>query len=146
MANPIPTLSLLETRVLGTLVEKQHTVPDTYPLTLNALEPGLLTTSSFLIGTRQYLAALHADGTFVVPTTATALGTPAKPGTYGQKLVDSELAKHPDIVILVFHVISADGSDYPIIASNIGPVISLPASGLLSVNVSTAPAFSIDTG
>ena len=33
----IPTLSLLETRVLGVLVEKQHTVPDTYPLTLNAL-------------------------------------------------------------------------------------------------------------
>jgi uncharacterized protein YceH (UPF0502 family) len=33
-------LSLLETRVLGTLVEKQHTVPDTYPLTLNALVAG----------------------------------------------------------------------------------------------------------
>ena len=33
-------LSLLETRVLGTLVEKQHTVPDTYPLTLNALVSG----------------------------------------------------------------------------------------------------------
>ncbi len=30
----LPTLSLLETRVLGVLVEKQHTVPDTYPLTL----------------------------------------------------------------------------------------------------------------
>jgi uncharacterized protein len=33
-------LSLLETRVLGTLVEKQHTVPDAYPLTLNALVTG----------------------------------------------------------------------------------------------------------
>jgi uncharacterized protein YceH (UPF0502 family) len=33
-------LSLLETRVLGTLYEKQHTVPDTYPLTLNALVAG----------------------------------------------------------------------------------------------------------
>lgn len=40
MANSLPTLSLLETRVLGTLVEKQHTVPDTYPLTLNALVAG----------------------------------------------------------------------------------------------------------
>ena len=40
MANPVPTLSLLETRVLGTLIEKQHTVPDTYPLTLNALVSG----------------------------------------------------------------------------------------------------------
>jgi ABC-2 type transport system ATP-binding protein len=33
-------LSLLETRVLCTLVEKQHTGPDTYPLTLNALVSG----------------------------------------------------------------------------------------------------------
>ena len=34
------TLSLLETRVLGTLYEKQHTVPDSYPLTVNALVSG----------------------------------------------------------------------------------------------------------
>jgi uncharacterized protein len=33
-------LSLLETRVLGTLLEKQHVVPDSYPLTLNALVSG----------------------------------------------------------------------------------------------------------
>src|SRR5258705_9381813 len=33
-------LSLIETRVLGTLYEKQHTVPDSYPLTLNALLSG----------------------------------------------------------------------------------------------------------
>jgi uncharacterized protein YceH (UPF0502 family) len=36
----VPVLSLLETRVLGVLVEKQHTVPDTYPLTLAALTAG----------------------------------------------------------------------------------------------------------
>jgi uncharacterized protein len=36
----LPVLSLLETRVLGVLVEKQHTVPDSYPLTLNALVSG----------------------------------------------------------------------------------------------------------
>jgi len=36
----LPPLSLLETRVLGVLVEKQHTVADTYPLTLNALVAG----------------------------------------------------------------------------------------------------------
>ena len=40
MANPLPELSLLETRVLGTLYEKQHTVPDSYPLTLNAIVSG----------------------------------------------------------------------------------------------------------
>jgi uncharacterized protein len=36
----VPPLSLLEARVLGVLVEKQHTVPDTYPLSLNALTAG----------------------------------------------------------------------------------------------------------
>jgi uncharacterized protein YceH (UPF0502 family) len=40
MIDPLPTLSLLETRVLGTLVEKQRTVPDTYPLSVNALVAG----------------------------------------------------------------------------------------------------------
>lgn len=34
------TLSLLEARVLGVLVEKQHTVADSYPLSLNALVMG----------------------------------------------------------------------------------------------------------
>lgn len=37
---PLPTLSLLETRILGTLAEKERTVPDSYPLTLNALLSG----------------------------------------------------------------------------------------------------------
>jgi len=40
MAELVPHLSLLETRVLGTLVEKQRTVPDTYPLSLNTLLAG----------------------------------------------------------------------------------------------------------
>lgn len=40
MPDPLPPLSLLETRVLGTLVEKQRTVPDTYPLSVNALLAG----------------------------------------------------------------------------------------------------------
>lgn len=36
----LPILSLAETRVLGVLIEKQRTVPDTYPLTLNQLLAG----------------------------------------------------------------------------------------------------------
>ncbi|TKC86860.1 DUF480 domain-containing protein [Trinickia terrae] len=36
----IRILSPLEARVIGVLVEKQHTVPDTYPLSLNALTSG----------------------------------------------------------------------------------------------------------
>jgi uncharacterized protein YceH (UPF0502 family) len=37
---PLPQLSLLETRVLGVLVEKQLATPDIYPLTLNAIVAG----------------------------------------------------------------------------------------------------------
>lgn len=40
MSKTLPPLSLLETRVLGVLVEKQRTVPDSYPMTLNALLAG----------------------------------------------------------------------------------------------------------
>jgi uncharacterized protein len=36
----LPLLSLLETRVLGVLVEKERTVADTYPLSLNSLTSG----------------------------------------------------------------------------------------------------------
>ena len=37
---PLRSLTPLEARVLGVLLEKQHTVPDTYPLSLNALTSG----------------------------------------------------------------------------------------------------------
>lgn len=40
MSTPLSVLSLLETRVLGVLAEKQRTVPDSYPLTLNSLVSG----------------------------------------------------------------------------------------------------------
>lgn len=40
MNDTLPTLSRLEARVLGVLAEKQHTVPDAYPLTLNSLVAG----------------------------------------------------------------------------------------------------------
>jgi uncharacterized protein YceH (UPF0502 family) len=36
----LPVLAPLETRVLGVLIEKEHTVPDIYPLSLNALTAG----------------------------------------------------------------------------------------------------------
>ena len=37
MSTSTPTLSPIEARVLGTLMEKARTVPDSYPLTLNTL-------------------------------------------------------------------------------------------------------------
>lgn len=40
MSTTLPVFSLIETRVLGVLAEKQRTVPDSYPLTLNLLVTG----------------------------------------------------------------------------------------------------------
>jgi len=40
MTDAVPTLSLLDARILGVLVEKQHTVPDIYPLSLKGLTAG----------------------------------------------------------------------------------------------------------
>ena len=40
MPNPLRPLTPVEARVLGVLVEKERTVPDTYPLSLNALVAG----------------------------------------------------------------------------------------------------------
>jgi uncharacterized protein YceH (UPF0502 family) len=40
MTSALPILSAIETRVLGVLAEKQRTVPDSYPLTLNTLVAG----------------------------------------------------------------------------------------------------------
>jgi uncharacterized protein YceH (UPF0502 family) len=40
MAGPWPVLDMRERRVLGVLVEKAKTTPDTYPLSLNALTTG----------------------------------------------------------------------------------------------------------
>jgi uncharacterized protein len=39
-AMPLPTLNAIDARVLAVLVEKELTVPDTYPLSLNALVAG----------------------------------------------------------------------------------------------------------
>jgi hypothetical protein len=38
--NPQPLLSFLEARILGVLIEKEKTTPDSYPLTLNSLTLG----------------------------------------------------------------------------------------------------------
>ena len=97
----LPTLSPLETRVLGVLAEKQRTVPDSYPLTLNTLVAGcnqktsrqpimevtesevqatldslkrysLVTESS---GGRAFRYAHNADGVLKIPSQSLALLT-----------------------------------------------------------------------
>lgn len=40
MSDTLPALTRLEARILGVLLEKEKTTPDTYPLTLNSLTAG----------------------------------------------------------------------------------------------------------
>jgi len=40
----------------------------------------------------------------------------AKPNNYAQKLVDEEVAKHSDVIIMAIHAKSATDAQYPIIA------------------------------
>ena len=40
----------------------------------------------------------------------------AKPNNYAQKLIDEEVAKHPDVVIMAIHAKSPSDPNYPIIA------------------------------
>ena len=71
MPSTLPVLSLLETRVLGVLAEKQRTVPDSYPLTLNSLvsgcnqkssrDPVIEATESEVAGGAGQLAGVVAD-------------------------------------------------------------------------------------
>jgi uncharacterized protein len=62
-AGVFPVLSPTEGRVLAVLVEKQHTVPDTYPLSLNALTQGVNQKTArdpvLNLGEAEVLAALN---------------------------------------------------------------------------------------
>jgi uncharacterized protein (TIGR03437 family) len=59
---------------------------DNYWLIVNPTEPGLLAPSSFLIGGKQYVAALFPDGqTFALPQNAIT-GVPSHPATAGDVL------------------------------------------------------------
>jgi len=57
-----------------------------FPIYVNPTQPGLLAPASFMVGNKQYLAALFSDGqTFVLPTNAIP-GVPSRPANVGQTI------------------------------------------------------------
>lgn len=95
-----------------------------YNITVNALQPGLLAPSSFLIGGKQYVVAQALDGTYILPPNAI-------PG------LASRQAK-PGETILIYGV-------------GFGPVLDsgnqdIPAGTIVSVSNKLADAFSMDFG
>jgi uncharacterized protein (TIGR03437 family) len=57
-----------------------------FSITVNAVEPGLLAPSSFVVNGTQYAVALFADGTYVLPTGAIP-GIPSRPAKPGETIV-----------------------------------------------------------
>jgi uncharacterized protein (TIGR03437 family) len=57
-----------------------------YPLTIAASDPGVLAPASFIVNGRQYLAALHTDGTFVLPPGSIA-GLPTRQAAPGETII-----------------------------------------------------------
>jgi len=57
-----------------------------YNITVNTLQPGLLAPSSFIVGGKQYVVALFADGTYVLPPNAIP-GIPSRQAKPGETIV-----------------------------------------------------------
>jgi uncharacterized protein (TIGR03437 family) len=57
-----------------------------YSLTVNALQPGLLAPSSFLIGGKQYVVAQFTDGTYVLPPNSIA-GVTTRAARAGETII-----------------------------------------------------------
>ena len=75
-ATNLPMLSAIEARVLGTLMEKARTVPDSYPLTLNAVVTGCNQKSS-----RFPIMDLDEAGVFVALSALKSVATASVNGS-----------------------------------------------------------------
>ncbi|HEX3878184.1 MAG TPA: IPT/TIG domain-containing protein [Bryobacteraceae bacterium] len=58
-------------------------VSDGYGIYVNPMEPGLLAPGNFVVGGKQYVAALLSDGTFALPVNAIT-GVPSRPAKPGE--------------------------------------------------------------
>ena len=74
------------TGVQEVTVTNANLTSDGFGIYVDPTQPGLLAPSSFLIGGKQYLAALFADGSFAIPENAIA-GVPSHPAKPGDTLI-----------------------------------------------------------
>jgi uncharacterized protein (TIGR03437 family) len=68
------------------VVTNANGVSDPYTITANAVQPGLLAPPAFLVGGRQYVAALLPDGEFAIPA-GLIPGVASRPARPGEILV-----------------------------------------------------------
>jgi uncharacterized protein (TIGR03437 family) len=78
--------SNVATRQQTVTVTNASGATNAFAITINAVEPGLLATSNFLVNGTQYAVALNSDGTYALPTGAIA-GLVSHPATPGDTLV-----------------------------------------------------------
>lgn len=67
-------------------VQNQTRTSNSYPLTVNPVEPGMLAPAAFKINGIQYVAAILVDGTFAIPTGAIP-GVASRPAHPGETIV-----------------------------------------------------------
>jgi uncharacterized protein (TIGR03437 family) len=78
--------SNVATGVQQVIVKTANGTGTTFPLTINALEPGILAPSSFKIGSTQYAAGILSDGTYAIPAGA-IIGVQSRPAKPGETLI-----------------------------------------------------------
>ena len=74
------------TGTMQIVVTNANGVSDPYTITANAVQPGLLAPPAFLVGGRQYVAALLPDGEFAIPA-GLIPGVASRPARPGEILV-----------------------------------------------------------
>jgi uncharacterized protein (TIGR03437 family) len=78
--------SNVSTGVQQVIVKTANGTGTGFPLTISALQPGILAPSSFKIGSTQYAAGILGDGTYAIPAGA-IVGVQSRPAKPGETLI-----------------------------------------------------------
>jgi uncharacterized protein len=102
MDDPLPTLNAAEVRVLGSLIEKQITTPDYYPLTLNALVNACnqLTNREPVVAFEEQTVVRALDGLRDKRLATLFTGAESRVAKYKHTLTDALLLTPAEIALL----------------------------------------------
>lgn len=102
MSDPLPTLTAPEIRVLGSLIEKQVTTPEYYPLTLNSLTNACnqLTNRDPVVEFDETLVVRAIDGLRDKRLTTLFTGAESRVAKYKHTLSDAVLLTPAELALL----------------------------------------------
>src|SRR6187402_1887981 len=102
MDDPLPPLNAAELRVLGSLVEKQITTPDYYPLSLNALTSACnqLTNREPVVAFEETAVVRAIDGLREKRLATHFTGAESRVAKYKHSLTDAILLTPAEVALL----------------------------------------------